>query len=133
MIDLKIIGNLTADPTTAETRNGKRVCNFTVAVNNRNDKEHPDFVRVSAWYHGEGGGLADVCARYLHKGSKVYCSGKPTADAYTAKDGQVRANLGMMLSDMEMLSSNQQNSAAPKQEQNAAANMTAVETDELPF
>ena len=57
MNNVTIIGNVTRDPETHTTNNGKTVCNFTVAVNRRQKDENgnsvADFFRVAAWERSE--------------------------------------------------------------------------------
>ena len=140
---LTIIGNLTADPELRTTPGGDQVCNFSVAVNRRgrrdaegNAQELTDFFRVSVWRQ-----QAEVCQRYLTKGRKVAVVGPVTARAYQANDGSLRASLEINATEVEFLSSRNEEggsgyvapaapvAAAPQ----AASNFTAVETDELPF
>lgn len=70
------MGNLGKDPELRETRNtGTSVCNFRLATNTRSGKgeqrrTHTEWHSVVAW-----GRLAEICAEYLHAGSKVYIEG----------------------------------------------------------
>lgn len=97
---MTIIGNLTSDPISRTTQNGKQVCNFTVAVSRRrtNDNE-TDYFRVSAW-----GGLAENCNRYLVKGKKVAVIGQVSVSTYKASNGDLRANLDVFAESVEFLS-----------------------------
>lgn len=136
MNSLTIIGNVTRTPETAATQTGKRVCNFTVAVNRRGEQKDVDYFRVTAWEQ-----LGDNCARYLDKGRKVAVRGMVSARAYIAGDGTPRANLEITAQEVEFLSSRQD--AAPVDEpqerqaiqQETAPNQgfTAVEDNDLPF
>ncbi|MBQ6400291.1 MAG: single-stranded DNA-binding protein [Clostridia bacterium] len=140
---LTIIGNLTNDPELRTTPSGDTVCSFGVAVNRRgrrdaqgNPQEQTDFFRVSAWrQQGEN------CAKYLSKGRKVAVVGPVTARAYQANDGTLRASMEINATDVEFLSSRNDELGggyaapavpAPAAEPQAAG-FTAVETDELPF
>ncbi len=99
-----ITGNLTKDPETRVTQDGKKVCNFTVAVNRRqrdkNGNNITDFFRVSTW-----NGLAESCQLFLSKGRKVGVVGRVSAHAYTSNDGNPAASLEVLASDVEFLSS----------------------------
>lgn len=103
MNKLTIIGNLTRDPELRSTQSGIQVCSFTVAVNKRNKDgaNGADFFRVTCWR-----GLADICARYLAKGSKVAIHGSVGVSTYTGNDGQTRATLEVTADDVEFLSAN---------------------------
>ena len=136
MNKLTIIGNLTRDPESKTTNNGKTVCNFTVAVNRRQRRDQnsnqpdADFFRVAAW-----GALGESCARYLSKGRKVAVIGAVQVSTYTAQDGSTRASLDIPFAeDVEFLSPKGDNSQETTQD--ATANEPVpqpVETDELPF
>lgn len=99
MNSLTIIGNVTRTPETAATPSGKRVCNFSVAVNRRSGgQDTVDFFRVTAWEQ-----LGDNCARYLDKGRKVAVRGPVSARAYIANDGAARASLEITAQEVEFL------------------------------
>ena len=141
---LTIIGNLTHDPELRTTPSGDSVCSFSVAVNRRgrrdgqgNQAETTDFFRVSAWRQ-----LGENCAKYLAKGRKVAVVGSVSVRTYQANDGTTRATMEVNTTDVEFLSSRNEDgmaggytapaAAAPVAEPQAAG-FTAVETDELPF
>lgn len=136
MNSLTIIGNVTRTPETAATQTGKRVCNFTVAVNRRGEQKDVDYFRVTAWEQ-----LGDNCARYLDKGRKVAVRGMVSARAYIANDGSPRASLEITAQEVEFLSSRQdaapvedaQERQAIQQETAPTQGFTAVEDGDLPF
>ena len=105
MNKLTIIGNLTRDPELRTTPSGKNVCSFTVAVNrrqrrdNQNNQPEADFFRVSAWDN-----KADVCSKYLAKGSKVAVVGSVSVRTYES-NGKHGASLEVNAEDVEFLSS----------------------------
>lgn len=127
---LFITGNLTGDPTSHSAKDGKTVCNFTVAVNRKRKVEgqpEADFFRVAAW-----GRLADPCQKYLTKGRKVAVVGPVSVSTYTAQDGSTRANMEVFAEDVEFLSSTGSGNQAPADTQEPGG-YTQVTTDELPF
>ena len=139
---MTIIGNLTADPQTNTTANGKSVCNFTVACNRprRQDQQNSnqpeaDFFRVSVWNEN----LAKSCQKYLTKGRKVCVIGPVSVNTYTGQDGSARASMNVQAIDVEFLSSGNNAQAVSTQQNSAPAadpgvNMTPVDPgDELPF
>ncbi len=143
MNKLTIIGNLTRDPELRTVRDGINVCDFTVAVNRRNNRQNAangqpetDFFRVTAWRQ-----LADLCKNYLSKGRKVCVVGPVTARTYTGNDGTTRVSLEVTAEDVEFLSSrNEAGSPASNSASAAPAAPTAqnggfsqVETEDLPF
>ena len=124
MNKITIIGNLTRDPDFRTTQSGITVCSFTVAVNRRQTaeagKQEADFFRVTAWRQ-----LAEICQRYLQKGSKVAVVGSVALNTYQGNDGQQRASLEVTADEVEFLS--------PRQEaRDKAAGFERVDED-LPF
>lgn len=96
---ITIIGNLTREPEGQSTKDGIKVCSFTVAVNRRvGEKQVTDFFRVTAWR-----GLAEICQKWLDKGKKVCVVGPVSLNTYTGQDGQTRANLEITAEDVEFL------------------------------
>ena len=121
MNKLVIIGNLTGNPELRTTQAGKSVCSFTVAVNRRKKSEgqpDADFFRVSAWNQ-----LAENCGKYLIKGKKVCVVGGVSVRSYETQDGRHGANMEVMASEVEFLSTKE--SEQPK--------MTEVNVEKNPF
>lgn len=94
----QIIGNLGANPELRYMADGKAVCNFSVAVNEGNDRPAV-WYRVSAWEN-----QAENCAKYLRKGSKVMVEGRARASAYLDKQGQPQASLELTARQVIFLS-----------------------------
>lgn len=102
MNSLHIIGRLCDNPELRTTTSGKNVCNFTVAVNRRKKVEgqpDADYFRVSAWNQ-----MGENCAKYLAKGRKVSVVGQVSARAYQTQNGEVRASMEVLASEVEFLS-----------------------------
>ena len=99
------LGNLGGDPEMNKTRDGKAVCNFSLAVSeqwydaNNQRQERTTWCRVSVW-----GKLAEACQQYLSKGSKAMVIGKPTARGFTDRNGEVRASLDVVAREVKFLS-----------------------------
>ena len=133
MNKLTIIGNLTRKPELRTTSAGVNVCDFTVAVNNRNKKNQQgqpeaDFFRVTAWRE-----RGELCAKWLDKGSKVCVVGPVSVRTYQANDGSTRASLEVTADEVEFLNrvnGDNAGTSAPVDEQSG---MEKVETDDLPF
>ena len=102
MNQVTIIGNLTKAPDMRQTTSGKNVCSLTIAVNRRykgaDGKTTADFFSVQAWEK-----LAELCARYLDKGSKVFVSGELRNRSYEAKDGSKRTVTEIIANEVEFL------------------------------
>lgn len=109
----QIIGNLGADPRIAKAQNGSAIASFTVATTERgyttqSGAQIPD---RTEWHNVVCfGKLAEVVAKYLRKGSKVYIEGKMRTRSYTGKDGIERKVMEINADSMEMLDSKQSSS-----------------------
>lgn len=125
-----IIGNLTADPETRTTQDGKMVVSFTVAVNRRGNQQGADYFRVSAWNK-----LGELCKAYLAKGRKVCVTGSIRAGAYVNSEGKPIGTLEMMADDVEFLSPREQQQAgfAPPVIAPAVGGGFVRVDEELPF
>lgn len=86
-----IMGNVARDPEIRYTASQKAVASFSVAVNrswkdpNGEIREEVDFIPVVVW--GKG---AEVCERYLRKGSGVLVEGRISVRNYESKTGEKR-------------------------------------------
>ena len=102
-----IIGTLGRDPETKTFQNGGSITSFSVAVNESwNDKntgekkEHTEWLNIVA-----NGKLAEICAQYLKKGSKVYICGKIKTRKWQDQQGVERYTTEIIGSEMQMLDS----------------------------
>ena len=131
MNKLTIIGNLTRDPESRTTKDGKTVCSFTMAVNRRgSQREQADYFRVSAFEK-----LGQNCQQYLAKGRKAAVIGSVSVSTYTGSDGASRASLEVLASDVEFLSPradamDPHEDATPEAPDNGFEEVT---DDDLPF
>lgn len=95
-----LIGNLTRDPELRYTPEGVAVCTFGVATNRSwltsdgQKKEEVQYHRIVAWQK-----LAELCAKILIKGKKVYLEGRITYRTYTGKDNQEKNITEIVLDD----------------------------------
>lgn len=93
------IGNLGKDPEIRTLQNGDKVANFSIACtekwkdkNSGEQKERTTWVPVVVW-----GALAGVVERFLHKGSKVYVSGKFSVRKWQDQSGADRWSTDIVL------------------------------------
>ena len=100
---VQLIGHLGRDPELKETPNGKKVCNFSVAVNRRKRDKGGESQQVADWFNIETWErLAEICSEYLHKGSLVFLEGRLQIDAYE-ENGSTRYFTKVVTSQMQML------------------------------
>ena len=141
---MSIIGNLTKDPELRVTQSGINVCSFTVAVNKRKKNQNgeevpPMFYRVTVWRQ-----LAEICGKYLQKGSKIYADGDLSVSQFQRNDGTTGFSLEIEGQNIEFLSGNRQdnqNRQPPEVPQNQQSQVphqmgfteVQMSEDELPF
>ncbi len=100
-----LIGHLGKDPNFNLTQNGIPVARFSVASSrtykvNGEKKEETEWFNIVVWNQ-----LAEVCEKFLHKGSKVYIEGRLQTHKYTDKDNVERYMTEVIANDMQMLDS----------------------------
>ena len=99
-----IIGNLTRDPEIRNTTTGQMVASFSVATNlvwtdqSGQQQKKVEFHNIIAWRR-----LAEICSKYLHKGSKVYLEGRLQTTDWTGQDGVKRYKTEIVAENMIML------------------------------
>lgn len=121
---LSFIGNVGQDPQLEYSRSGKPTCKFSVAVSKGRDaqgNQRTEWRKVETWNK-----LAELCAQYVRKGSKVYVEGVPKAEAWSARDGSgIKTIVVCVAENVEFLTRGD-DSVAP-------AGYMPVEGDGLPF
>ena len=118
-----LVGNLGRDPETKFLPSGQAVCQFSIATSESyTDKagqkqEKTEWHRIVAWEK-----LAEVCGKYLAKGSKVYVEGKLQTREWEDKDGKKHYQTEIVAREVKFLS-----------EKKAAAQAPAAASDDIPF
>ena len=96
-----LIGNLGKDPELSVTQTDKKVCKFSVAVTEKyNNAEETNWFNCVAWNK-----QAELCEKYLKKGSKVAVMGKTVNRVYDATDGSRRYVSEVIIREITFLSS----------------------------
>lgn len=126
MNKLFLIGNLTKDPETRTTPNGKTVCNFDIAVNDR--QGNATYFRISAWSQ-----LGESCQKYLSKGKKVSVVGPVSARAYTDRNSNANVSIEVTANEVEFLSPRDSYEQQERQAIQNEPKRQPVQTEELPF
>lgn len=80
-----LIGRLTKDPEIRYTQSNTAVCNFTIAVPRRLNKDEVDFIPIVVW-----GKQAEFCSKYFQKGSKIALVGRIQVRNWDDADGKKR-------------------------------------------
>lgn len=127
MLKIILIGNLGADPESRQTSSGATAVSFRIAISNGRGRA-PTWVNVTVW-----DSLGEICTKYLHKGSKVSIVGRPAARAWFDKSGKACSSLEVTASEVEFLSSRQDQDASPAEDVDPQTGYTRVEPEDLPY
>src|SRR5258706_9891222 len=99
-----LIGRLGQDPELKYTQSGVAVVNFSVATGMKwkdqegNWQEKTEWHNITAWR-----GLAETCANYLKKGSRVYLEGRLETDSWEDENKKKHYRTKCLIDDMIML------------------------------
>jgi len=118
------MGRLTKDPELRYTQSGIAVVRFTLAVDRQKQKDTADFITVVAWRK-----LAELCAQYLSKGSKIVIVGSLQTRTWEEKETGKRRSATEVVAD-EMYFAESKRAGAPEGE--GWSDMRA-EAEDLPF
>ena len=101
-----LIGRLGKDPDTRFTQAGAAVCNFSMATSEQwNDKASGEKKERTEWHKVVAfGKLAEICGKYLAKGSNVYVEGKLQTRSWE-QNGVTKYMTEININDMQMLDS----------------------------
>lgn len=131
-----LIGNLTRDPELSQTNSGISVCRISIAVSRRyaspDGSRETDFFNVTAWR-----AIAENCAKYLKKGSKIAVVGSIQNRSYEAQDGSKRFTTDIMADEIEFLSTKNEGEVgavpASNESNTQVADLQPIDDDSLPF
>lgn len=136
-----LVGRLGKDPEVRNLESGATVANFSMATTETyKDKTTGERKEITEWHNVVlWRGLADIAAKYLHKGDQVYIEGKLRTRSWE-KDNVTRYTTEILGDNMTLLGSKSGggsgNTDRPAQNAPAARNEMAPApdtTDDLPF
>ena len=106
-----LVGRLGKDPEVRNLENGATVANFTLATSETyKDRTTGDRKEITEWHNVVlWRGLADVAAKYLHKGDMIYVEGKLRTRSWE-KEGVTRYTTEIVGDNMTMLSTRREGS-----------------------
>ena len=131
-----LVGNLGKDPELRYTNSGVAVASFSLATSDSskdaegNVQDRTQWHNLVAWRK-----LAEICAEYLKKGSKVYVEGKLQYRTYDDKNGVKRYVTEIWMDNMVMLDSRGGAQGAPSESEPSAQRdePATPKADDLPF
>lgn len=112
-----IVGRLGRDPEMRRTSTGTPVASFSVATDEKwtgqdgNKQSKTEWHNVVAWSR-----LAEICEQYLKKGKLVYIEGRLQTREWDDREGNKRRTTEIVASNMQMLSSRQEDEAMGSQD-----------------
>jgi single-strand DNA-binding protein len=100
-----LIGYLGQDPETRFTASGQSVTKLRLATTDRYLDKHSGEKREQTQWHTlvAWGRLAEICGKYLQKGSHIYAEGKLTYRQWQDRDGKSRVSAEVRLGNLQML------------------------------
>lgn len=134
----QFIGNVGKDPEIRAMQDGKEVANLSLGVSESwkdkstgERKQKTEWVKVSCFNEG----LVGVIKNYVHKGSKLYISGKMQTKKWVDKDGQDRYSTEIQLQSLEMLDSKKSDNSEQSEHDKQKADGYQPDNggDEVPF
>jgi len=130
-----LVGHVGAKPEVRYTPSGAPVANFNLATNEtwtNNDgqrQERTDWHRVVAWRK-----LAEICEKFVDKGSLLYLEGKLQTRSWEDKNGSKRYTTEVVADTLTMLGGRGDMSGEPAEEQYESSQPEPEEDmDDLPF
>ena len=106
-----VIGRLKRDTELKHTSNEKAVCNFSIA--NNGFKDDVNFLNVVAW-----GKTAEICNKYLNKGSQVCIEGRLSQRSYDNKDGNKVNVVEIVANNVQFIGGKKEEQQEPKTDSN---------------
>lgn len=135
-----LIGNLGADPEVRYMPSGSAVTNISLATTDSwKDKQTNEAQERTEWHKVVFfNQLAEIAAKYLHKGSKVYIEGRLQTRKWQDKNGQDRYTTEIIAAEMQMLDSRSTGTgldtgAAPYQAPESMPAISSEFNDDVPF
>ena len=123
---VQIIGRLGRDVELRQTPSGQSVASFTVATDESYTTRDGQKVEQTEWHRiNVFGKQAELCGRFLGKGSLVYLEGRIRTRKWTDQSGQERTSTEINADRVQFLDS--------KQEQQRQAQATFSDNESIPF
>lgn len=89
------VANLVQNPEFKITQSGKEICKMRIAIN---DFNNTCFINVTCFDK-----LANICQKYLQKGSKIFLEGKLILNEYVNKEGKNISTYEVIANNIQFL------------------------------
>jgi single-strand DNA-binding protein len=126
---MELTGRLTADAKVSEVKGGKKVVNFSIAINDSykpKDGERVElttYVECAYWMNAKVG-------QYLKKGLLIQLNGHMGSRAWVNRDGDAKSYLTCNISHLKFLSGSGNSTTS---NQNGNKGKSSPQEDDLPF
>lgn len=101
---VRLIGNIGAAPEVKSLNNNKKVARMSIAVNQTYNNAEGEKVTDTSWFNLVAWGkTADLCEKYLDKGSEIAIEGKLITRYYTNKEGEKKYITEIVVNELLML------------------------------
>ena len=128
-----LVGRLGRDPESRFTASGQAVCNFSLATDrsykdrNGQTQKQTEWHKIVVW-----GKLAEICQKYLKKGSQIFIEGRIQSRQWDDQQGQKRTSFEIVANEMRMLGSRAEASTAAHSSDEAEAPAAPPAEDAAP-
>jgi single-strand DNA-binding protein len=121
------LGNLTKNPEFKETKSGKSVCTFSIAINNKVNNT-VTYLDVETWNKS-----AENCSRFLSKGRKVLIEGRLQLNTWQSQGGENRSKIFCIADLVTFLDKSEVKDTQLKQESKTVKEIEEDEFADIPF
>jgi len=81
-----VMGRLTRDPEIVQTKSGKAICKFSIAVSDKYDKQKTYFFNCVAWEK-----TGQIIGQHFNKGKQIIVDGSLHQDTWQDQNGQKKS------------------------------------------
>jgi len=140
--DVRLIGNLGADPEMRYTTTGRPVCNMRIATSRTYTDKNGDKKTITEWHRiVVWGKQAENCKQYLSKGRQVYVQGSLQTRPWEDREGNKRYTTEVVAQRVQFLAggrrADEQEDEAPSSdapnEENEDKKPEDVDHRDIPF
>jgi single-strand DNA-binding protein len=128
-----LVGRLGKDPEVRNLENGASVANFTLATSESyKDKTTGEKKELTEWHNIVlWRGLAEIAAKYLHKGDMIYVEGRLRTRSWE-KEGVTRYTTEIVGDNMTMLSTRRDGGSGSEHRPSAPPSAGAQQSEPKP-
>lgn len=130
--NVSLVGRLTKDVEIRKTESNKSVASITLAIGDRFNKDHTDFINCVVWNSS-----AEYLNKYAAKGDVIGLVGRIATRSYDGKSGKVYVT-EVVAENVTIINSKRNNQGGNNQEVPvepvvAASNEVEIDPNEFPF